>query len=111
MVSKRFLNGLSALITAGKSHGSFFSNTRLPSRSTIPQNKLLLCRSIPAINFVVIMFPFGSLFFFTRTTTFYRKETFLCHFALNVYQSMVLTYWTPACPKAWSSPQFLGSRQ
>jgi hypothetical protein len=27
------------------------------------------------------------LFFLIRTTTFYRKETFLCHFALNVYQS------------------------
>ncbi|MGA2557013.1 MAG: hypothetical protein ABSG04_12145, partial [Verrucomicrobiota bacterium] len=27
--------------------------------------------------FIVIRFPFGSLFFFIRTTTFYRKETFL----------------------------------
>ncbi|MGA2557570.1 MAG: hypothetical protein ABSG04_14985, partial [Verrucomicrobiota bacterium] len=30
-----------------------------------------------AIHFIVIRFPFGSLFFFIRTTTFYRKETFL----------------------------------
>src|SRR5208283_449436 len=50
----------------------------------IAQNKLLLCRSIPAIHFTVIRFPFGSLFFFSRTTTFYRKETFLATSALNV---------------------------
>jgi hypothetical protein len=32
------------------------------------------------------------LFVFDRTTTFYRKETFLRQPALNAYQSMVLLY-------------------
>src|SRR4051794_10637985 len=33
-----------------------------------------------------IWFPFGFIVCFETTTTFYRKETFLCHPALNVYQ-------------------------
>jgi hypothetical protein len=32
------------------------------------------------------------LFFFARTTTCYRKETILYHFALNICQLIVLSY-------------------
>src|SRR3954463_13818469 len=38
--------------------------------------------------FCHIWFPFGFIVCFETTTTFYRKETFLCHPALNVYQSV-----------------------
>jgi hypothetical protein len=49
----------------------------------------LLCKSTPAINVLVILvsFQFFVVCFFDPTTTFYRKETFLRHSALNVYQS------------------------
>jgi hypothetical protein len=56
----------------------------------MPQNKLLLCKSIPVINFVVIYVSSRfKLLSLIGTTTFYREEAFLDN-ALNVYQTIGL---------------------
>jgi hypothetical protein len=44
-------------------------------------------------------FPFGCVVSLMRTTTFYRKETFLRHTALNVYQGRgAWFYWISPLP-------------
>src|SRR3954467_2836643 len=91
MLLSRAWYGASTFTTCWRSQSTFSCFKRLPVWSTMPIIRLLLCRSIPAITCSVIWFPFGSLFVFDRTTTFYRKETFLCQSALNAYQFSLMT--------------------